>query len=147
MGKGDGNNGYADYLIARLRVDDEWQSLPLGTLLPRLDAVSPSLQESCLSTRVVNALGRMGVTSWSDLAARSAAAFLLLPNTDPKTLEELVAVAAQEWARTFLGEGSLQQLADERGRAARANAPARESRPGSHPCPAGRSQVASPGRG
>jgi hypothetical protein len=101
-------------LAAELYANEEWRHLPVGTLMPGLDRGRSAILET-LSTRSVNALGRIGVTSWSDLGKLCPASLLSLSGVGPVAAVEILSIAAREWAGTFLDEdvSSGSAVADE----------------------------------
>lgn len=77
--------------------------MPIGMLMPGLDDGRFAILEA-LSTHSVNVLGRIGVTSWSELGELCPALLSSLPRVGPVTAVEIFSVAAREWAGAFLDE-------------------------------------------
>lgn len=100
----------------------------LGALLPGLALLrSPRLADQ-LGVRAVNALSRAKLANWSALAASAPASLAGLPGVGPEVLEEILSVAAREWAGAYLDASEGPQLSERPfcpnpGRPARPNSP------------------------
>jgi hypothetical protein len=93
------------HLVSDLHRREDWRRSRLGALLPGLDLMGSPRLADLLGVRALNALARAELASWSALAATSPASLAAMPNVGPKTVEEILAVAAREWAAAYLGAG------------------------------------------
>jgi hypothetical protein len=99
----EGESPEFERLVYELHADEEWRSLPLQALLPGIGAGQTAILEM-LSTRSVNCLGRIGVTSWPDLAERCPGSLSSLHGIGSASIAEILSVTVSEWATIFLSE-------------------------------------------
>jgi hypothetical protein len=82
----------------------EWCQARLGALFPGLALLGPPRPCDMLGMRAANALGRVGLVSWRDLASICPEALLALPEIGRVTSNEITATVARAWASAYLQE-------------------------------------------
>ncbi|MGV1048849.1 MAG: hypothetical protein ACOYD4_10050 [Solirubrobacterales bacterium] len=92
------------HLVEGLRTREDLRSSRVGALLPGLALLESPRLTDLLGVRAVNAVARANVANWSALAGTTPASVAALSGVGPGTANEILAVAAREWAAAYLRE-------------------------------------------
>lgn len=83
---------------------EDLQCSRIGALLPGLALLKSPRLADLLGVRAVNAAARGNIANWGALAGASPVSVGALMGVGPGTVDEILAVAAREWAAAYLRE-------------------------------------------
>jgi hypothetical protein len=92
------------HFVEGLRVREDLQCSRIGALLPGLALLKSPRLADLLGVRAVNAAARANIANWGALAGESPVSVGALIGVGPGTVDEILAVAAREWAAAYLRE-------------------------------------------
>lgn len=109
------DNADTRWLIASMLGDDDLRERSLRELLPGLGLVESPHFAIRLSVRAANCLARAEISTLAALAGMTPASIYALPEVGVKTTEEILLVAVDEWASSYLAltDESLPSAASE----------------------------------
>ncbi len=92
----------ARQLAREISTEERSRDASLNELMPGLGLIESPVFFDRLGVRAANCLGRAGTSTLDSLARMTPAEIRELPEIGPQALEEILAVAANEWARAYL---------------------------------------------